>query len=83
MTVIVVIIVAMFTVDIQFVKVGSGGFSVPGSQQQGQTFVTELLVIALSGQGGGVDQAGICGAPLLRNRPERPGQQGLELWGDT
>lgn len=53
---------------------------VPGSQQQRQTLVAELLFVALGGHGGGVDQTGICGAPLLRDQPEPPGQHGLKLW---
>lgn len=52
---------------------------VPGSQQQCETLVTELLLVALGGHGEGVDQAGIGGAPLLRHQPDLPRQQGLKL----
>lgn len=52
---------------------------VPGSQQQSQTVVTELLFETFGGHGGGIHQAGVCGAPVLRDQPDVPRQQGLEL----
>lgn len=53
---------------------------VPGSQQQRQAVVAELLVEALGAGGGGIHQAGVGGAPLARDEPGVPRQQRLKLW---
>lgn len=57
----------------------SGCVTIPGSQQQRQAVVAQLLVEALGAGGGGVHQAGIGGAPLLRDQPGTPRQQRLKL----
>lgn len=57
----------------------SGCVMIPGSQQQRQAVVAQLLVEALGAGGGGVHQAGVGGAPLLRDQPGAPRQQRLKL----
>lgn len=51
----------------------------PGSQQQRQAVVAELLVEALGAGGGGIHQAGVGGAPLPGEDPGVPRQQRLKL----
>lgn len=55
----------------------------PGSQQQRQAVVAELLIEALGAGGGGIDQAGVGGAPLPRDQPGTPRQQRLKLCRHT
>lgn len=56
-----------------------GAWWLPGSQQQRQAVVAELLVKALGAGGGGIHQAGVGGAPLPRDEPGAPRQQRLKL----
>lgn len=53
--------------------------ALPGSQQQRQALISALLVETVRFPGDGVEEAGVCGGPLVRNGPETPRQQRLEL----